>query len=232
MVKWETKMWNKEKKYSTVEFICDECGILKIINIQSAKDKKSQLCIECFLVSKMKVEAGIQARKTKPTLKGIDNPNYKGKQEFVCLCGNHFFRRVSPSQENTKYHTYCSTKCKKKYSVSKAKYFEYKEHVFRSSWELAFAQYLDNEKYVSKYEPESFETSYGFYTPDFWVEDFNSYVEIKGFFRDKEAKGKFEEFSKSHSIVLADMEYLLSLGFVKIKSGLKKGQLCPPTVQS
>lgn len=194
-------------------------------------NSKHQLCIECFLVSDIKIQSGIQARKTKPIQGGENNPNYRGKKEFICPCGEHFTRRVSPSQEGKRFHIYCSTKCKKKYSISVSKFYSYKGNKLRSSWELSLAEYFDSKGYTWDYEPESFETSYGFYTPDFWVNELNCYFEVKGYFRDKEAKGKFEEFSKTHKIVLVNQDHFLSLGFTKIKSGPKKGQLCLPAVQ-
>lgn len=230
MIKWETKVWKKEKNGSIVEFICDRCNISKFINIGSAKEKKYQLCRDCYVKSEFKVESGKKARIKNP-VNGKNNPNYKGKTEFKCLCGDIFLRRVSPSQEGVRYYIYCSTKCKKKYSISKAKYFEYKNMKLRSSWELAFAQYLDSNNYSWRYEPEAFETSYGFYTPDFWVDELNCYFEVKGYFRDEIAKGKFEEFSKTYNTVLADLDYFKSIGFQRVKSGPKKGQLCPQMAQ-
>lgn len=167
-----------------------------------------------------------QIVKNRPSYDGKNNPNFRGKTEIVCICGNKFHRRISPSQVGTGTHQYCSIECKKKYSVSKMKIIEYKEILFRSSWEVSLAKYFDEKEYSWKYEPEAFKTSMGFYTPDFWVEELKSYFEVKGYFRDKESKQKFEEFSNIKPIILADLKYFQSLGFERIKSGPHKGQLC------
>ena len=204
---------------------CKECNVI------ISKRNKYDYCRSCYNNSPEIKKVSEKIVNNRPSYDGESNPNYRGKKEFVCPCEKHFFRRVSPSQEGTRFHTYCSTKCKKKYSISKIKMFEYKELKLRSSWELAFAQYLDSMNYTWDYEPESFDTSHGFYTPDFWVKELNSYIEVKGYFRDQNAKDKFEEFSKTHSAILADLNYFKSLGYVKITSGPRKGQLCPPAAQ-
>ena len=132
---------------------------------------------------------------------------------------------VYPARKNTA--KYCSRKCKHKYSVSKTYIYEYKGLKLRCSYELAFAQYLDAKGYTWTHETEAFETSHEFYTPDFWVNELNSYVEVKGYFR-KDAKLKFDEFRRAMRGFRLDKPYLLSLGFTMVKSGPQKGQLlCP-----
>lgn len=50
----------------------------------------------------------------------------------------------------------------------------------RSQWEVIFAAYLDHKELVWKYEPESFPLKNGkTYIPDFWVEEWDEYVEVK-----------------------------------------------------
>lgn len=209
-------------------FFCLGCNIQITERTKEFEKRKYFYCMDCYLKSPEKVQVSKENAKKRRTYDGRENPNYKGGLiKLECPCGLHF--EIYPARKNTA--KYCSTKCKKKYSISKAKYFEYKEYKLRSSWELAFAQYLDNKGYIWIYEPESFGTAHGFYTPDFWVNELNCYFEIKGYFRDKDAEEKFKEFSKNHNIILANKEYLLSLGFIRIKSGPRKGQLCPPVAQ-
>ena len=207
-------------------FCCLNCQKSITETTKEFEKRKYLYCVDCYLKSPEKIEDAKAAVKNRASYNGENNPNYRGQEDFVCPCGDIFTRRVSPSQKGTRFHTYCSTKCKKKYSISKAKYFDYKGYKFRSSWELTFAEYLDSKNYTWKYEPESFETPYGFYTPDFWVEELRSYVEVKGYFRDQQARDKFEYFSKTHKVILVDESYFKSIGFQRIKSGPKKGQLC------
>lgn len=183
------------------------------------------MCDYCYQNSDERRTVSKKIVKNRPSYDGENNPNFRGKTRFACACGEDFYRRMSPSQEGRGFHKYCSTKCKKKYSISISKCENYKGIKFRSSWEITLAQYFDSMNYDWKYEPEAFETSVGFYTPDFWVEELQCYFEVKGYFRDENSKTKFLEFSEKYLIVLANLEYLKSLDFSKIKSGPKKGGL-------
>ncbi len=200
------------------QLICKKCKIgLKFLNTYN-------MCNNCYQDSDDRKSAAKKCVENRPNYDGKNNPHYKGGPiRLECLCGSSF--EVFLARKNTA--KYCSRKCKKKYSISISKTYKYKGFNMRSSWEIAFAQYLDSKGYDWNHEPEAFETSYGFYTPDFWVKELNSYVEVKGFFR-KDAKQKFDEFKQTHNIVLANKEYFESLGFIRIKSGPKKGQfICP-----
>jgi hypothetical protein len=62
------------------------------------------------------------------------------------------------------------------------KRIEHRGTRFRSSWEVSFAKILDAQGIKWVYEPCNFkyifEGSHRRYTPDFWIPDWNSYVEI------------------------------------------------------
>jgi hypothetical protein len=200
---------------------CKECD-REITNTQY------QYCWKCYCISPERKTVSKKIVLARGDFNGENNPNYKGGLiEKICICLKQF--KVYPARINTA--KYCSTSCKKKHSVSKSKITEYKGHKMRSSWEVTLAKYFDSKGYTWKYEPESFGTSVGFYTPDFWVEELQSYFEVEGFFRDKESKIKFEEFSISNTVVLADLNYFKSLGFERIKYGPNKGQLWQPADQ-
>ncbi|WP_240469325.1 hypothetical protein [Gracilibacillus thailandensis] len=66
----------------------------------------------------------------------------------------------------------------------------YKGYYLRSSYEYAYARYLDYQKISWKYEVRSFDIGYKIYKPDFFLYDQNGLlieiVEIKS--RNKEAK--------------------------------------------
>lgn len=53
----------------------------------------------------------------------------------------------------------------------------------RSSWELEVANWMDKLGIDWQYEPKTFSTSKGKYTPDFYLPRFDCYVEVKGAIR-------------------------------------------------
>jgi len=71
----------------------------------------------------------------------------------------------------------------------------------RSSWEIKYAKYLDENNIKWLYEPEAFSIRYnnkdGTYTPDFYLINENLYIEIKGYWRD-DAKIKFNSFVEQY----------------------------------
>lgn len=85
----------------------------------------------------------------------------------------------------------------------------------RSCWELSFATYLDDLNLSWQYEPETFVLKDGSgYTPDFYVESWQSYVEVKGWFH-IDHQNKFQLFKESYpdkQIILADKNYLTTNG--------------------
>jgi hypothetical protein len=60
------------------------------------------------------------------------------------------------------------------------------EVLLDGTWELAVAKWLDTNEYNWKRNTKRFQYinlkgEISFYTPDFWVDEFNSYLEIKGY---------------------------------------------------
>jgi predicted nuclease of restriction endonuclease-like RecB superfamily len=76
-----------------------------------------------------------------------------------------------------------------------SKRIKYKGIYMRSSWEVAYAKYLDKQGIKWQYEPKTFDLGKTTYTPDFYLPDSDTYVEIKGYFRNK-AKIKISLFRK------------------------------------
>jgi len=105
-------------------------------------------------------------------------------------------------------YTRCE-KCWRKFAVGKnhpcfgkiashGKWSKYKNTRMRSSWEIKYAKYLDNQKVKWFYEPKAFDLGNTTYTPDFYLPETNEYIEIKGYWRD-DAKIKFELFKQIYS---------------------------------
>jgi NUMOD3 motif len=93
---------------------------------------------------------------------------------------------------------------------------------FRSTWEAAYARFLDRESVDWQYESETFVVEYelngvrilGTYTPDF--KTIRGFVEIKGRWT-IEGLAKFNAFVKQypqHAIILIESADMLSLGLI------------------
>jgi len=82
--------------------------------------------------------------------------------------------------------------------VTTSKRGNYNGIYMRSSWEIAYAKYLDKNNIKWQYEPEHFEIEDTCYTPDFYLPKQDLYIEIKGWWRDN-AKKRFELFKQIYS---------------------------------
>ena len=58
----------------------------------------------------------------------------------------------------------------------------------RSSWEIKYAKYLDDNKFTWDYEPKKFILIDKTYSPDFYVKELKSYIEIKGWMNERSKK--------------------------------------------
>lgn len=89
---------------------------------------------------------------------------------------------------------------------------------FRSSFELAYAKYLDDNKILWMYEEFTFELSDELtYTPDFFLPKFEKFVEIKGYMR-KDAKCKVDKFKEEYPF---DLEILYKEDLIKLGCNIK-----------
>jgi hypothetical protein len=79
--------------------------------------------------------------------------------------------------------------------------------IFRSSYEIAFVeQYLEPNGLTWDYEPKTFCFENTSYTPDFWIDELQTFVEVKGWFPAANAS-KIALFMKLHKdvpLLLAD----------------------------
>lgn len=85
--------------------------------------------------------------------------------------------------------------------------FIYKGIKFRSNWEKIFARGLDKNGIKWKYECRVFKLKENlFYLPDFYLPEYDKWVEIKGYMYDH-SREKIQEFMKNHKlIVLSDLK--------------------------
>ena len=74
---------------------------------------------------------------------------------------------------------------------------KYKKQGFRSSWEANFAKWCDLSGIKWEYESKTFDLGKTTYTPDFYLPEFDCWIEIKGWWHPK-AKRKFKKFKRLH----------------------------------
>lgn len=107
--------------------------------------------------------------------------------------------------ENNEWHT----------SFSKSRTHEYKGIKFHGKWELNYAKWLDLNDIKWRRPTESF--LYRFnnknkrYTPDFYLIDFNEYIEIKGYPTDRDFC-KWDQFPFELKIITG--KYLYEIGLI------------------
>jgi hypothetical protein len=190
-------------KYSkNKHYYCQRCGVA----ISSFEHK---WCLSCS-----KIESGKSRR-------GKNNCSFRtGKYscDKKCIdCGKH----CSPKAIRC-------LKCKQKYfkgknapmfgvKPSKYKAKKYKGIKMRSSWEIAYAKYLDKQGTKWLYESKTFDLGNCTYTPDFYLPESDTYVEIKGRWY-KDAKKKFKIFQKKYfsmNIILLTRKELRKLKVIK-----------------
>jgi len=97
------------------------------------------------------------------------------------------------------------------------KKIKYKNIWMRSSYEIAYAQWLDKQGIKWLYESKTFDLDTTTYTPDFYLPKKDLYIEIKGWFRDKD-KEKINNFKSKYlkeKIKVLLKEDLINLGVLK-----------------
>jgi len=89
--------------------------------------------------------------------------------------------------------------------ASQAKKIIYKKILMRSSWEIAYAKWLDKNNIKWSYESKTFDLGNSTYTPDFYLPKQNKYIEIKGYYRKSFIK-KFQRFKKLYPEINIQIE--------------------------
>lgn len=138
-------------------------------------------------------------RKGKKASNYIDGRTLK---KYYCKCGNEI------TYQTWKYGKGMCIECANKQSKNKGqknrmfgkstphgKNDKYKGIYMRSSYEIAYARYLDKNNIKWLYEPKRFSLGESTYCPDFYIPKWDLYIEIKGWRRD-DAKKKFKLFRK------------------------------------
>jgi len=167
----------------------------------------------------------IKIRNCSEMQNGEFNHNYKEQPKKYCVtCGKLLSRKADyAGYERCKS---CATKKQlenprnhpmfgKIAASGKGEY--YQKIYMRSSYEIAYAKFLDKQGTKWLYEPKAFDLGNTTYTPDFYLLKTNEYIEIKGWWRGN-SKLKFELFKTKYpetEITLLMKEDLKKLGVIK-----------------
>lgn len=168
---------------------CAYCDKEKVYTISQYEQKKkmNQHLFFCSIKCSQKYHLGKNsALYGKPSwCKGLTKNNseiLKGKSKKMCGVNNPMFNKKLDTSG-------CNF------------YFEDLGHRCRSSWEVNFARTLRYLNINYEYESRTFNLNKGdSYTPDFYLKDFDLYIEVKGYMTNK-FKEKFIRFKKEYSKV-------------------------------
>ena len=190
---------------SVVLHLCRICHVNKISYNNWLSGKRT--CQKCYY----------------KTLTSSGNPNYKlgNTHNNKCIdCGKHISKNALRCKVCAGKQTSTRQLGKNNPMYGKlpshGKHFKYKKCNFRSSWELAYAKYLDKNHIKWEYEPRTFKINNMTYTPDFYLPNSDTWIEIKGYWRDDAIK-KFimiKKLYKSMKIVLLTGKTLKEKGII------------------
>lgn len=127
--------------------------------------------------------------------------NYKGGgMRFPkCIdCGQTLHTIKAIRCRNCKDKFYSGKKSPRFGKIYHPKYIRYKHIWFHSSYENNFARWCCLNYIKWQYEPKTFNLGNTTYTPDFYLPEYDIYIEIKGYWRD-DAKKKFNLFRKRYN---------------------------------
>ena len=125
------------------------------------------------------------------------------------MCEKHHTKKAKEKLRKAHKGTHHTVKTKRKISKASkgsqnamfgkpcpnAKKTKYKDIWMRSSWEAKFAQFLTLSGIEWLYEPKRFDLGELTYLPDFYIPEWDLYIEIKGWFY-KQDKRKIKLFKK------------------------------------
>lgn len=112
-------------------------------------------------------------------------------------------------------------------SISKKLQYLYKNEVYDSSWEILFVKFLERKGYNWKRNEEIFPYFFEkdrLYRPDFYIEDTQTYVEIKGFARKKDL-AKWSQFPKNKNLKIIYQKDLEKITEMKLNKKIDPSEL-------
>jgi len=138
------------------------------------KNCNKEITIMSAIYGKGRCKSCAKKGKLNPIQSGKNNPNF-GNGDKMKGKNNPMFGKIAHHSKKIKY----------------------KKILMRSSWEMAYAKYLDKLGIKWLYESKTFDLGDCTYTPDFYLPEQNKYIEIKGWWRNND-KRKFKLFIKKY----------------------------------
>lgn len=170
----------KHGKYSKISF-CIDCG-------NKISKYPAKRCRRCYIVFNRGMKAGsydINAKKRNTFCKDCKKKiDYRANRCKKCAGKYIKKNKLRQGRNNSRFGKPPSWKK-----------ILYNNIWFRSTWEVAYAKYLDRNHIKWFYESKTFDLGDTTYTPDFYLPETNEYIEIKGWWRD-DILQKFKEFRK------------------------------------
>lgn len=235
-IKGHPRLGKKHTEESKKKISLGHLGIPSNLSLES-REKFRQVCITRNKSPEMrrKVSTALKGRKLSAAHKrksrenrvyksGIENANY-GKSSTMSVESRRsqkekLSKRFS-GKGNPMYGKAMTIVGRHPFTDKNGRYF-----TFRSSWELKLAQYFENSAISWNYEPKAFEIIIvknnvrvvRTYTPDFYLPDTLTYIEVKGYWRG-EGELKYNAFIMQYpqeKINLYNESKLRSLG-IQIK---------------
>jgi hypothetical protein len=174
------------------------CPAMKTKNSEKVKNKRSDLGNNYWKNGHPKGNTGHATLrgKTYEDIYGLEQSLIKRKKLSESLTGNLSYQKMSKEKKEI-HSSSARTRIVARYEAGwlpkagrckKYRYFSpiAGEVLLDGTWELAVAKWLDTNEYNWKRNTKRFQYinlkgKISFYTPDFWVDEFNSYLEIKGY---------------------------------------------------
>lgn len=226
-LEYKSKKFSDKKKLSDIEnYNISPKSCLNCSNIFTYETRNNKFCNSACSASynnKKRTNRSVESKiKTSNSLKKFfkENPiktkqkrNRKPKQPITkfCACCQQKF-------ETTTENKCCSPECARKNSTYRKIVIPYEhngEIVFlESTWELKIAEWLDQHsikwirpKHIPWVDNKGKNRKY---FPDFYLCDFNIYVDPKNDYQIKIGKEKIEIIQKSHILIYGKVEYIIS----------------------
>jgi hypothetical protein len=195
---------------------CKSCAKKGILNSNYKKGKYIQniyLCLECNRPISHMASQGLCKSCFQ---KGSRNLSWKGGLPHCIDCGKQLGLYAYQITKRCRRCFGLSIRGKKNPNYGKSpnwKRIKYKNTWMRSTWEVAYAKYLDKNKTKWLYEPKTFDLENTTYTPDFYLPESDTYIEIKGWMRIK-SQDKIDRISQQIKIKIIDKKILKELKII------------------
>ena len=178
---------------------CIYCGTIENLRKSKNSNRRYNDCIDCHKENKGKILVKIWADPKKREQRSLSMKQASMRPKVRAAKSEGMKKLYKDPNIREDILERSNETRKKNYKDGKYN-FIYNDIRMRSSWEIMYAQHLDENNIKWEYEPKWFrlEKSNTSYMPDFYLPETNEYIEIKGYMR-QENKEKMEEFKEQYN---------------------------------